>query len=383
MAENRPWTYACALMVSGLVRLVVPFFSSSTTTTTVEEYELPTTNTAPTTTRRFSTIRTYTQNTFVPALKTTFTPLLVIYLLTSLVTYLTRTHGATPLPPDALLDILILTFPRPGDTKTHTSIIQSTLDSFASINNVNVYVYTHAPSSSHAALEALPALYPQVEFTSAPHVLPDAGKYVDAQHLHLASALGWYKQNREKKVKGRWLMLMEDDFPLCPGYGADVLGRTMWILEGNTAVWKGAWIGTGGSGLIFPNTQLPALQHTLLSYAKSDLVPSRKHKPADVVMQDCLLGRENLCLLRSSADTPDATTSPNTIPPAVQADLRTLQTPNKNAERNQILIPSRLSTDHIGGLLSTTANKAQNTDKWRCGWRHVLEGDEGVGVIVV
>jgi hypothetical protein len=48
-----------------------------------------------------------------------------------------------------------------------------------------------------------------------------------------------------------------------------------------------------------------------------------------------------------------------------------------------MIITSRLVMDHIGGMSSTNEEKAKNSDKWRCGWRHPFHGRTEVDVVVV
>lgn len=78
--------------------------------------------------------------------------------------------------------------------------------------------------------------------------------------------------------------------------------------------------------------------------------PDVVRRPPDVVLQDCLLGKDPLCPRR-----PDGV---------------------------NLVITSRLVIDHIGGMASTTKDKPGNTDKWRCGWRHAFHGKPEVEVVV-
>lgn len=104
------------------------------------------------------------------------------------------------------------------------------------------------------------------------------------------------------------------------------------------------------SGLIIHRTLLPVLTLLMHTHAEaaSKLPPNTARRPADLIMQDCLLGTDPLC-----------------------------------AGRGGLVITSRLVMDHIGGMLTTNPNKALNSDKWRCGWRHPFHGRPQVEVVVV
>ncbi|KAF9005944.1 hypothetical protein BDQ17DRAFT_1389556 [Cyathus striatus] len=155
-------------------------------------------------------------------------------------------------------------------------------------------------------------------------------------------------------------MLVEDDFPLCAGgeKAWSDIARVMGILENGRKAGqeiperRGAFVGTGGSGLIIHKSLLPAMIHVLLTHAlvKSPIPPHVSPRPPDVVMQDCLLGNDPIC------------------PPK---------------RDGMLVITSRLVMDHIGGMMSTNPLKAKNRDKWRCGWRHPFHGRREVEVVAV
>ncbi|KAF8892064.1 hypothetical protein BD779DRAFT_1437159 [Infundibulicybe gibba] len=143
-------------------------------------------------------------------------------------------------------------------------------------------------------------------------------------------------------------MLVEDDFPFCMGeHGWDVVTRVMTILEDSrseaTHVPKkpGGFVGTGGRYVCRPNT----------CDLHSKLSPNVARRPADLIIQDCLLGNDPLC-------------------------------PAKPGEVG-LVISSRLVMDHIGGMASTDRKKARNQDKWRCRWRHPFHGRPEVEVVLV
>ncbi|OAX37934.1 hypothetical protein K503DRAFT_792726 [Rhizopogon vinicolor AM-OR11-026] len=137
-------------------------------------------------------------------------------------------------------------------------------------------------------------------------------------------------------------MLVEDDFPLCGKWGwRGILGVMSELGRGGK---YGGFIGTGGSGLIIHHSLLPILMHTLRIHAlkHSPIPPSVRRRPADIIIQDCLLGTDVLC--------------------------------PRDAERPTLVITSRLIMDHIGGGASTAIGRMYHAEKWRCGWRHPFHG---------
>lgn len=184
----------------------------------------------------------------------------------------------------------------------------------------------------------------------------------DGQYLHMAEALRW-EMEKPAAGRGEWVMLVEDDFPICYGErGWDVVRRIMKILEDSRATEKSlpriraGFVGTGGSGLIMHRSLLPYLSQILRTHAASKTVlpAGFPRRPPDVVIQDCLVGDDPSC-------------------------------PKGNPSENipAMVIPSRLMMDHIGGMASTNVHKAANSDKWRCGWRHPFHGRPEVEVVVV
>lgn len=87
-------------------------------------------------------------------------------------------------------------------------------------------------------------------------------------------------------------------------------------------------------------------------------------RPADIIIQDCLLGVDPLCPTAfSSKDMPESVWFARREPTMV--------------------ITSRLVMDHIGGHASTTKWRVYDSDQWRCGWRHPFHGRPEVIVVPV
>ncbi|TFK39997.1 hypothetical protein BDQ12DRAFT_649688 [Crucibulum laeve] len=262
-----------------------------------------------------------------------------------------------PLPPAPLLDILVLTFPRRNITASSVAMI-TTIDSYLPhlTPEVTLSVFTH--SASHRAFQNAKEHFSHTNIT----FYTDTDSHPEAeqgQYLHAAEAFRWETEKRVDQ-QAEWVMLIEDDFPICgpgeKGWGA--VERVMQILEAgrpkgsNIPTRRGGFVGTGGSGLIIHRTLLPVLSHLLRTYSDhiAQLPLNVPIRPADLVIQDCLLGSDPLC-------------------PAKQ--------------EGGLVITSRLVMDHIGGMISTNTHKPQNNDKWRCGWRHPFHGRKEVDVVVV
>lgn len=279
----------------------------------------------------------------------------------------------SPSPSIPLLEILMLTFPR-SDVNTSTAIMQTTIESYIPLLNDNIHlsVFTHA--TEHPAFNTMKKLYSEnATFYQDQDTHPDAWS---GHYLHLAEAFRWVSDPRPNRHEAEWVMLIEDDFPICAGeVGKDALRKVLAILESSRPPpddstlhplprRRAGFIGTGGSGLIIHRTMLPILQAILRLHAEkhSKLPEGLQQRPPDVVMQDCILGRDPLC--------------------PIARDELCLNQESKPATCGMV-ITSRLVMDHIGGMFSTTRGKMKNSDKWRCGWRHAFHGAKGVEVVVV
>ncbi|KAJ7130709.1 hypothetical protein C8R46DRAFT_1142187 [Mycena filopes] len=268
------------------------------------------------------------------------------------------------------LDIIVLSYPRPHDDPA-SPLLNTTLSSFLPLTIVPglaVAVFTHASTAenAHPAFAWAQARFPEVTFYADADAHPGAE---GGQHLHVAEALRW--------AKGRgaeWVMLVEDDFPLCGVRGRLDLARVMQRLERGRHTdadpefleRRGAFVGTGGSGLIFHRTLLPILSTILRLHATTDsaLPPDVIRRPADLIMQDCLLGIDPLCPRRAEV------LGMHGFPPGTTA-------PGGN-----LVITSRLIIDHIGAGAST-GGRVYGAEQWRCGWRHAFHGRDEVVVVVV
>ncbi|KAF9462880.1 hypothetical protein BDZ94DRAFT_654746 [Collybia nuda] len=275
---------------------------------------------------------------------------------------LTGTSAPPEMPPSPshnspLLEILILSHPRPNVTAA-TAIMKTTLNSYLPFLSPNVALSAFTHSTDHQAFMNARDTFKNtnIDFFVDSDSHPDA---ISGQYLHLAEAFRWTSEKQASQAE--WIMLVEDDFPLCGGEaGWNVVKNVMGVLEHNRVDSKqtsrklGGFVGTGGSGLIIHHTLLPILILLMNTHAEisSKISPNATRRPADLVIQDCLLGADPLC-------------------------------PRQESGGGGLVITSRLIMDHIGGMATTNKYKAYNEDKWRCGWRHPFHGRPEVEVVVV
>ena len=287
------------------------------------------------------------------------------------------TMPSAPFPPAPLLEILILSSPR-ADVQASAGMLGTTVLSYlAFLNESNTVLsaFTHVPD--HEAFKQVEKDYNNnsVTFYINRDTHPDA---FSGHFLHISEAFRWASSDRPGRRNAEWVMLVEDDFPLCyDDIGKNALRQVMQILEAsrhqgsNVPTRRGGFIGTGGrcvhtylsrlprsviiadSGLIIHRSLLPIL--TLLLRVHAERTPKLPAEMAirnpDQVIQDCLLGVDPLC--------------------------------PKYEDGKGLVITSRIVMDHIGGMFSTNKYKAPNKDKWRCGWRHPFHGRSQVEVVVI
>lgn len=366
--DNAPWTYSIAIVFAAAIRLITVLMEPS------RRQDVTTSKASS-----LAQLRSLIYRTII-SLALISSP----YYLLPMISRPARviTLPSTPFPPSPFLEILILSFPRVNSL----NILNTTISSYLPYvnNDVKLSAFTGAPD--HVAFQQLQAELKGKDIT----FYVDQEKHPEAiqgQHLHLAEAFKWVGEKGPYPTE--WIMLIEDDFPLCGGdVGWEAIVHVMEILEngrprdnsvpggkkGGVPTRRGGFVGTGGrfvislrifllltvkfhilafsSGLIIHRTLLPTLIHVLRTYADrvSKIPPRVFRRPADLIVQDCLLGADPMC------------------PPR---------------RENGLVITSRLVMDHIGGLSSTNTQKLPNSDKWRCGWRHPFHGFPEVQVVPV
>lgn len=246
------------------------------------------------------------------------------------------------------LEILILSYPRPNDTASPDSLLSQTISSYLPYidSNTVLSVFTH--STAHVSFTHAKEHFAQTSIT----FYTDTDVHMDSysgQHLHVAEAFRWASEKGPSQAE--WVMLVEDDFPVCGEWGwRGILGV---MNELQRAGKFGGFVGTGGSGLIIHHSLLPILTYIMRVHAlqHSPLPPSVQRRPADIIIQDCLWGTDLLCPY--------------------------------NSKEPSLVISSRLVMDHIGGSASTIKGRVYPADRWRCGWRHPFHGFERVDVVPV
>jgi hypothetical protein len=182
-------------------------------------------------------------------------------------------------PTRPLLEILILSYPRPPSTEVSERLLTTTLDTFVPHTKkgwVGISVFTH--SRDHAAMERVREAYSN-EIPLRGLEQPGSGIsdrknastigveedvdltfYVDeddhpdddqGHYLHLSEAFRWISHRSEPHHGGKlgpeWIMLVEDDFPVCPG-GWGAIETVVNKLERSRrrGVVRSGFVGTGG-----------------------------------------------------------------------------------------------------------------------------------------
>jgi hypothetical protein len=262
---------------------------------------------------------------------------------------LSTTTPSTYLPPqNDILSIIVLTAPRPLPT------LEVTLTSYISLisQQITLTAYTRSESLDVAFSQASEV------FSNSSHSIPfirqkrapeeSADLYSDAAGLFT------WAHGRSSE----WTMIVEDDFPLCPGpRGADAIRAVLSTLESRRkedeacgAYWawpRAGWVGTGGSGLIFHRSILPAVAHALRTpppTASTLSSPSGENQslvielraPPDVIMQRCALRGQGMGCGSAGA-----------------------------------VISARLAMHHTGGGNSALKHLTPS-ERWQCNWRYVV-----------
>ena len=232
--EYRPWTYATAIAIALAIRLlqnVLPPRSSMPSPVNAS-------NTPP---RPLSKI--------VGACLAT---VIIPYILFALSPSTRSPLPASPNPHAPLLDILVLSYPRPIDTTAAAEMLATTIASylpFLSPDGVFLSVFTHA--RNHYAFQQVQDSFDS-NLVSFKTDSDDHPTDQDGHYLHVAEAFRWAM---EKEHSAEWIMLVEDDFPVCGGRGAwEVITTVISQLETDrlqsVAAYapsvKSGFIGTGG-----------------------------------------------------------------------------------------------------------------------------------------
>jgi hypothetical protein len=186
-----------------------------------------------------------------------------------------------PYPSGTRLDIIILSYPRPPSIETSMDLLDETLGSFVrsantlanSTEDVGISVFTH--SKEHEAMDRVKEKY-ETMWVGEGEGVWNGGLRVgwkvdrdvheedqDGHFLHLAEAFRYALELGQERGQGQdrfgeeeevhdpnegWILLVEDDFPVCPGgwqVVETVMNRLVWWKEERGAILSG-FIGTGG-----------------------------------------------------------------------------------------------------------------------------------------
>lgn len=147
----------------------------------------------------------------------------------------TTPHGTEP-----FLEILILSYPRPGDTASLDTLLSQTIFSYLPYadSDMAISVFTHA--TEHVSFTHAKEHFSKTPITFYTDMDIHADSY-PSQHLHVAEAFRWAS---EKPSPAEWVMLVEDDFPLCGEWGWQGILAVMSKLQHDGKY--GGFVGTGG-----------------------------------------------------------------------------------------------------------------------------------------
>ena len=253
--------------------------------------------------------------------------------------------------------ITISTSPRPGSP----TYLLNTIDSFLEVytnpkgstrTNFTLYVISYATNEdTDIVFNAAKYLYNpfanpgiSIHFVSGSQALALLNHTSQSiqnkdvkQRLNLdfaASLMYAYSENPEAE----FIMLHEDDFPICPGtwsWNEDAISLSS---KHNSC---GVFLGTGGAGLVIKRKVVPQVISLLLD--------NSLEAPADVKVQNCIRGMYTKhCSL---------------------------------CHNTSLLVASHLVFGHIGFISSMNHAYSKTNSKWSCGWRHAFNGDPDVTVL--
>ncbi|KAK4701853.1 hypothetical protein P7C70_g4377, partial [Phenoliferia sp. Uapishka_3] len=317
-----------------------------------------------------------------------------------------------------LLTILLLTAPRPGNPDFLLKTIESWLGALptptsspTSPNRIRLIVYTHF--LTHDRFD-----YAQQYFTSSPKFAVKSALYVEwrrdprgsdrlDQRLHVARGLDYASHAGGESA---YVLLTEDDFPLCPnGNGAadgwsetwDSLKRALvdtndlmpdftsdptssnlvnYASQEASSGHCGLFLATGGSGLAIRGFIAGRLSALLLGATDADGAARDARASAvrkedegadtpDLVIQDCLRGRIPGCEVCA----PDPT---RLWPHGSRRKAQSAQ--GDRWGKSGLAGTKSLMQMHLGFNASTLPGRRYGKEEWACGWRQPFNGEPDV-----
>ncbi|KAK9761418.1 hypothetical protein K7432_013694 [Basidiobolus ranarum] len=238
-----------------------------------------------------------------------------------------------------LMTFLVMTAPRPGEPDFLSNTIESYLSHFPAepalesfYSRVQMVVYTHFSNHSafdraKSSLESTRKGQRYIKWVQEPGTEKN-------QRLHFSKAMKMVSETYQTS----YISIIEDDFPLCENTWPEFL-RVLYHANKHVPEHCGAFVGTGGSGLIFK-------QH-IVQRAHQLLLTEDPEIPPDIILQDCLLG----------------------IHPQCQECSQTL------------VISKSLLMHHVGFNTSTSDDRVYNSDEFQCGWRHPFNGEQSTIIV--
>ncbi|GAA5842444.1 hypothetical protein JCM9279_005385 [Rhodotorula babjevae] len=346
-------------------------------------------------------------------------------------------HPADP----TLVTVLLMTAPRPGDPDFLVQTIESWLGAFPDVDSpssvlvgnvssmshiatvpsqppltssrLRLVVYTHFArhlmfdlARQHFASSAKAAHY--ISWQRDPHALaPGAHDRLD-QRLHVARGLA-----HAAGLGGAYVLLTEDDFPLCEderAVGGE--GARSWsgawtklqaalvatnelmpdapVLGGGGATEAsmghcGLFLATGGSGLAIRTPLAARLPALLLGVndphgdareaaaARGEIELRREGDGADtpdLVIQDCLRGRLPECAVCAPGGGPAGASG--------RSARRPSRWEGERRGKSGLAGTERLLQRHLGYNASTLPGRQYGREEWACGWRQPFNGEPDV-----
>ncbi|PWN99052.1 hypothetical protein FA09DRAFT_240113 [Tilletiopsis washingtonensis] len=233
--------------------------------------------------------------------------------------------GPTTTAGRPLLDIVLLTAPRPRGSDISSDLLQRTVASYFDIiptesvlpSPPRLSVFTHFTEKEHPAFDRVAAHYEHItrplgNRSSSVVFYRDQDQHPAdhvRHHLHLAELLRW---SHQRKDASEWTLVVEDDYALCGKWGWRGMEAVVATLEQDrktsahlrlSAESKhqtppdetplAGWIGAGGSGLILHRSMLPLAQRLLSLYTTGNDL--RQLTPANAVLLQCLTGESECC----------------------------------------------------------------------------------------
>ncbi|KAF8968441.1 hypothetical protein BGZ46_010851 [Entomortierella lignicola] len=240
-----------------------------------------------------------------------------------------------------LFTFILMTAPRRNGVTYIKETLTSYLDNFPDENvdplysRIQIIVYTHF--TDFEGYDEAKAYF---------NTIPKARKHVkwireqgseQNQRKHLVSAIRKVGTSEDTVYLG----IMEDDFPFCADGWQQML-NTIYKANEKVPDHCGAFITTGGSGLIFKRsvalTASFILEDDVLAHERGEIA-----SPPDVSLQNCMLGKHDYCT--SCAGT--------------------------------MVTSKTLLQGHLG-YNSSTSGEGYHRNQFQCGWRHPFNGSPAV-----